>query len=195
MPDDLSPDFSFLAALAGMIEEESDLAASHLPPSPLCPTGKVIVDAGAVKDRPITLHIIPLDAVVDEGEADADDDSPLWLNASAVLPFEVQSEHLVEVMKAAFLLNRFSPFCSFGVSPDDRSCYVHASIPLASIYELDNGVALEVIEATCFTIATRTPMLHAIAQGEATLAALVSELTAQGFPIAPILPPPTVPAA
>lgn len=187
MPDLSVPDYSFLAAFAGMLEE-AGLKVIYQPASSFSPIEQLHVHATTLNSIPVPLRVLVLDSLVDNEDLEAIDDDPFVIQASAVLPFSILPACVSSVMEAVFLLNRFHPLCSFGVSAPDHSCYLSAGFSLATPFALDEGPALFSITAAVKALDAHTNQLHQLATGMLTFADFASRLAAQGY-VAPAIRP------
>jgi len=107
------------------------------------------------------------------------------LHCALVFPWSIAEDRLLGVMQAVLLVNRVLPLCSYGVSFEDRSCYLNACITLQHGAPIPGPVVLETIQMICHAVQKYGPLIEQIVNGEITYKQMREALEKRGQ-----LPPP-----
>lgn len=180
-----------LAALASLLESE-EYTVLHAAANEHRKSGELLfnaLDEESEEDGQILpVRVIILNTLLDDEKSlsvKAEPVGALMLHCATVFPFVIPESKLTDVMQAALLVNRMLPLCSYGVSVEDRSCFLQACICLDPAAAMPEAMVLETIQMICHAVQSYGPLIEQITEGELTYAGFRRELERRGT-----LPPP-----
>ena len=181
-----------LAQLARLLED-GDFSVAYLPPSEEVPAEVLMITAAIMDGAVVPLRFIDLNEIAALHAVEGDEADPnvtQTLLGSLVFPFVVPPAHCLDVMRAAFTINRLLPVCSLGVSDAEGLCYLQASITTDFESDIPKSAALDIAGLACDTVQRYGPVLRSIATGTLSYDQFMADLRHAG-----IAPPPFVQAA
>ena len=116
-----------------------------------------------------------------------EDDTVTLIQFALIYPFEIaETEHLPELLRALFLLNRLLPVGGHGLCEQTPAVYFCYQLPVSDADQLEADVITEVVNMIGFTTRRHGAFIQRILAGEATCDELLEELLLTGVHLPPL---------
>lgn len=109
------------------------------------------------------------------------------INFSLIYPYELyDAEHLGELVRALFLLNRYVPVGSHGLCEQTPAVYFFHALVVSDAETVDEEVIRETVNMIGFTTRRHGPFIRRVLTGEANCDNLLEELAMTGELLPPL---------